>query len=121
MTWHLILFFTLVITIAAIAYMVGGEAERKKLHKQFKGLDIDGVEHAIRRRRSLFDGTWIWFIGLAAVLSMWFAFSYADLRECFINGYRDGRIIESVTYRYENVGGEKVLTDSTRTYKVRKP
>ena len=117
MTGHFISIGALFVCIFLLAFFVGREVERNKLAKILKPLGFDKVNERIELRKKLADGTWLGIIYVLFFAIVWYIFSYQDIRQDYIERYKDGKIIEVVNYKYEKINGEKVLKDSTITYK----
>ena len=116
MTGHFILLALALILVALLFFVAGREAERNKLRKDFRLQRNDPAVDLIDIRKSLWDGVWAYILWILLLTAIWFAFSYDSLRDGIIDRYRNGEIVENVTYKYQTVNGEKVLRDSTITY-----
>lgn len=116
MTAHFILLALTLILLAFLFFVVGREAERNKLRKDFRSQKNGEAVELIETRKKLWDGGWAYILWTLLIIGMWFAFSYNDLRDRTIDRYRNGEIVENVTYKYQTVNGEKILKDSTVTY-----
>ena len=116
MTAHFILLALTLILLAFLFFVAGREAERNRLRKDFRSQKNGEAVELIEARKKLWDGGWAYILWTLLIIGMWFAFSYNDLRDGTIDRYRNGEIVENVTYKYQTVNGEKVLKDSTVTY-----
>ena len=116
MTGHFILLALALILVALLFFVAGREAERNKLRKDFRLQRNDPAVDLIDIRKSLWDGVWAYILWILLLTAIWFAFSYDSLRDGIIDRYRNGEIVENVTYKYQTVNGEKILRDSTVTY-----
>lgn len=116
MTGHFILLALALILVALLFFVAGREVERNKLRKDFRLQENDKAAGLIDIRKSLWDGVWAYILWILLLTAIWFAFSYDGLRDGIIDRYRNGEIVENVTYKYQTVNGEKVLRDSTITY-----
>ena len=121
MTAHFIFLGLCVIFLFITAFLLGKDIERKKIIKDTADIDNHDVKKILSWRKTAYDGIWSWFFFLFVYLCLMFGFSYNDVKEYYINGYRNGKIVENITYKYDNINGEKVLKDSTITYHIYKP
>lgn len=97
-------------------FFLGKDIERNKIIKDTADIDNHDVKQILSTRKLFYDGVCYWFLFGFLYFCLLFGFSYKDMKEYYINGYRNGKIVESITYKYDNVNGEKVLKDSTITY-----
>ena len=118
MTWHFIWLAATIICIALMFFSFGVGWERKGIKKDIRGITDDKTLNLIdlRGKASFWTGAWGACIYALFMFILWFGFSYVDLRQKWIDDFRNGDIVENVKYDYQTINGEKVLRDSTITY-----
>lgn len=118
MAVHFIFLGVCVVLLFLTALFLGKDIERNIITKDTADIDNRDIKKILSTRKSLNDGIGYWLACFFLYICFIFAFTYNDLKEYYINGYRSGKIVESITYKYDKVNGEKVLKDSTITYHI---
>lgn len=122
MVLHIIALVAAFIFISITFYLFGMKRERTVLKREANKMADDDAKERITSylnlRNVIFDpdnGTALcaW---LATILAITFIGSYSEIREKWINQYRNGEIVENVKYHYQKIDGENVLKDSTFYY-----
>lgn len=121
MTAHFIFLGLCVIFLFLGTFFLGKDIERNKIIKDTKDIDNRDVKKILSCRKTLYGGISFWFFFGFLYFCILFIFTHNDVKEYYINGYRNGEIVENITYKYDNINGEKVLKDSTITYHIYKP
>ena len=122
MTLHIILLVIAVILLIVASYLFGMRRERMALKREAnKIIDGDTKEHLtsyLNLRDALFDpdGGATLCVWIGIMIAIWFIGSYSELREKWINQYRNGEIVENVKYHYQKIDGKNILKDSTFYY-----
>lgn len=121
MAVHFIFLGLCVIALFLTAFFLGRDIERKQITEDTADIDNRDVNKILSTRKTFYGGVDSWLAFFFFYFCFLFALSYIDVKKYYINGYRSGKIVESITYKYDNVNGEKVLKDSTITYHIHKP
>lgn len=96
---------------------VGKEIERNKIRDISRSCADKGqIQERIDKRKKENDGSFMFFIMFVAISLMFFAGTYFEFPNFYINKFKEGKIVENVNYNYQKINGEKVLKDSTITY-----
>jgi len=79
--------------------------------------DFMGPNDYTKIEKNLIQDLWLAPFCTIVYFGLLFGVSYTDVRDSFIDKYKNNEIIEQVSYKYDIVNNQKVLTDSTFVYK----
>ena len=115
-TLNIILIVLTAIALFIMSLLLGFDIERKRLTRELKHFKHEDVDRYMKGENSLHNGIWQLFLWVFIMSLCWAISTATDSRDKVIDRYKEGKIIERVTYRYEKVDGVKILKDSTVTY-----
>ena len=119
MAGHLIALIISLIALFCGALLLGRQLERKRLARELKPIEPSANKY-IEREERIHNGNWFLPMYIFVISIIFLCASYTSLRSDTIDGYKKGRIVDRITYKYEVINGVKVLKDSTISYPKRR-